>query len=703
MPLIWGPVRGQIIFDSARHVLREEGVAGFSMMGTRSLLVTDFPAVYVHDTGGFGAPFVASAAPAREPEVTVELVERSTRLVADLKLPEGRRTRLTTGGPLSPEFLAPLVKLGGRLLPDAEGAAFVSPCAISISLVYEDEAPAPAERTAYVLVKGGRLALHSGGRALVDWPVNRVLVTPTGPTSVEVRGGAVLDGRFLSGAVLHLVTPDVLRAFATVMAAARPDPAAVGTSAPVTARGIGGDTDPTPVDCVLGESVIELQALAAPTVLASFDLADPQLRVAGTAERFVVFHPAHGPVSVHSGAEAFGRRLHAHPALRAAAERTLATGPYPAELPDGRPVACAVAPDAVRVKGSGVDLRIPFTELRTVEGDSTPTRASLRLAAAEAEVTLTGQLELIRAVHTDVAAGSNATADPRQVPDLLRAAVGLEEDYFLYTVFGPFYELHAALLGDVEAGGLSAAVPPPESDEERARVAAVLAEGLAELQRHLDQVGYVLPAFVRHRDAELIGAEPAWLKAQEAQLRSALAPVQRAAAETAQLAAQATRLLDLDPTALPPPSYAGAAVSLGAAALLNPVFAVSGLSQAYSQYSQGVKRKEHLTAQTTRGWTLVLERWNTLVTLSVPVLGYVLTENLFALRWEAARHLTEHLRDAPAETRPAALRQVARRLARLDVMRRYPVNAGIRLRRGEIAEHLRAARDAITTPRFADF
>jgi hypothetical protein len=36
-------------------------------------------------------------------------------------------------------------------------------------------------------------------------------------------------------------------------------------------------------------------------------------------------------------------------------------------------------------------------------------------------------------------------------------------------------------------------------------------------------------------------------------------------------------------------------------------------------------------------------------------------------------------------------------------MRRYPASAGLKLRRGEIADHLRAARDAITTRPVADF
>lgn len=102
----------------------------------------------------------------------------------------------------------------------------------------------------------------------------------------------------------------------------------------------------------------------------------------------------------------------------------------------------------------------------------------------------------------------------------------------------------------------------------------------------------------------------------------------------------------------------------------------------------------------------MLDRWNTLVDTTV-VLGYVLTENLFGPRWEAARQLTAALRDLPAPLRPAAqrrvARRVARRLARLDVLRRYPVHAGIRLTRGELADHLRGARDAVRTLRFADF
>lgn len=723
MPVTWGAVRGRVVFDSSHHQMSVEQSTGFSWTGSRSILLTDQPAVYVHDTGGFGNPVITAVDPASDPDVGVELVDQSTRLVIDVRLSQGRSVRMGSGR-LPTAALTALTGLRGRLMPGAAQTDFISPCAVSITPHYESDGPstggdpagepggpvegAPAELVAYVMVAGGRLRLRRRGKVLLEWPVNRVAATTAGATDVELKGGAVLDGRFLTGATLHLATYQVQQAFVSVIRSAGPAPSAVGTSAPAVIRGLAAHPGAAKVDCVLSETALEFQAADTQRVLARFDLGDPQLRIAGSAERFVIFNPGHGPVAVECAAEAFGRRLHQNGKLRGAAERTLTSGVYPAELADGRPVACACAADGMRIRGSGVKLLIPYPEIQSIESEPSVSRATLRLTTARSDLRIVARPELIQALHIEVAAASNACAAPRQIPDMLRAAVGLEEDYLLYTVFGPFYELHAALLGDVDAARLGTPVTMPETAEDRSRVTAVLQVGLGELQRHLDQVALVLPAFLRHRDAQLLApvtgdAEPDWLKATESKLRGALAPVQRAAAETGQLAAQVSRLMDLDPDALPKVSYAGAAVSLGAAALINPVFAVSGISQAYSSRNQGEQRKAQLTAQSERGWAAVLERWNSLVTTSLPVLGYVVTENVFPLRWETARRAGEQMRTAPEGARSSLLRAVARRLATLDVTRRYPGGSGVRLRRGEIADHLRSARDALSTPRFLDF
>src|SRR5690606_9997002 len=139
-----------------------------------------------------------------------------------------------------------------------------------------------------------------------------------------------------------------------------------------------------------------------------------------------------------------------------------------------------------------------------------------------------------------------------------------------------------------------------------------------------------------------------------------------------------------DPSSLPKPGYTAAAMTLGAAALLNPVLAVAGAAQAYQQHSAAGKRQTELDTRQARGWATALARWNTLVGTTLPLLGYQLTENVFGVRWQVAQQVAAALRDCPAQRRPDAVRAVAARLARLDVLRRYPASTATRLRRGEI-------------------
>ena len=697
-----GGTHGQVVFDSTGMVMIEHASTGFSVLGTRRVVITDHPAVYVHDTGGLGAPYVVSAEPATEPAVSVALLQNSTQLRVRAQFPDGRMFDALTSGPLTREQLMALSRLRGRLLPDSQAAAFVTGCAVSVLVDHEQPGTQPGELAAYVRVAGGRLQLCAP-QVVVDWPLNRVAATGTGPRGVRLAGGAVLAGQLIAGATVQLATPYERDALvAAVNTGQRGQPATVGTSAPVTVRGVGSAA-PRQVDCVLGQTVLELQDNRAATVLASFDLTDPQLRVAGTAAHFVIFHPAYGPVAVDSGSESFGARLHAHPLVQAAAQTTLADGPFPAEDPQGRPVACVATGDSLRIKGPDLDARLPYASITRIEaqfGDPTP---RLTVTTETGKFTVAGPLELVRALHTSLVAGGYATAEAAAVPDLLRAAVGLEEDYFLTTVFGPCYELHAALLGDGGAHRLAEPASLPEPADARARTEALVHEGLAALVRHFDQVLLVLPAFVRHRDAQLLapvtGGEPDWLKEGEAQLRHALTgPAQRAAVEIGALHNQVERLRDQDPTAVAKPRYTAAAMTLGAAALFNPVLAVAGAAQAYQQHAAAGRQQSELDSRLARGWAGVLARWNTLLAATLPLLAYQLTEQLFGVRWHVAQQVGQALRTCPPQQRPEALQAVAARLARLDVLRRYPAGATTGLRGGMIADHLRAARDALRPP-----
>ncbi|MBL7513248.1 hypothetical protein [Frankia nepalensis] len=153
-------------------------------MGSRRLLITDFPAVYVYDTGGLGAATMSALLPATDPEATVGLVDQGTRLFVDARFPDGRAFQAATATPLPPELLTTLTGLHGRLLVDAGATSFVSPCAVSVTPRYEND-PADHPRPPPPPSPGAALGPRRfwGGRASSPgWPAH----------AVPARGGLVV-------------------------------------------------------------------------------------------------------------------------------------------------------------------------------------------------------------------------------------------------------------------------------------------------------------------------------------------------------------------------------------------------------------------------------------------------------------------------------------------------------------------------------
>ncbi len=329
------------MFDSSvHHQSREQQSSGFSWTGARSLLLTDWPAAYVHDTGGFGNAAVTALDPAADADASVTLADRSTRLVADLRLPGGRALQavLRPARPLRRCTRRRGWAGGSCRTPRGSTSSARAP-SVGRALVTRRAGRRPELTACRRAVRAGGCGCQDRGAVPVEWPGEPDRGhAPTGRARVEVRGGAPLDGRFLSGALLHLVTPQVRDAFLKVFRSL----AALG---PRHGRDLGAGDGP---GAGQGERRLRAGRRRAGVagdrlqqVLASFDLDDPELRVAGSAERFVIFNPVHGPVAVTCASAAFGRRLHEHAKVRAAAERTLTSGIFPAELSDGRPVALA--------------------------------------------------------------------------------------------------------------------------------------------------------------------------------------------------------------------------------------------------------------------------------------------------------------------------------------------------------------------------
>lgn len=702
----WGQLRGTVAFDSAYYPFLDAGSTGFTVFGSRSLLLTDAPSAHAHDSGGLQSATVVRADPVRPADVDLEFLPGTLRLTGRVAFGDERTLRFTTNAPLAPQHVDYLAAFTLALLGPGTKPEFWSPAALPTAVLGDGEAGDPVPAAAcVVVVRDDRVALLRGGRTVVDWPLSRVDIGPYGPYGVMIRGGAVHEGRVIAGVVLdvmHEPTRTALLALDTAGAVGDVVRPARGHEITAAVGLTGMDLDGDEAECVLGQDALDLQTRRRQRTLARFDLTDRNLRVAGSVERFVIVEPAGDPLAIVSGSEQLGARLLRHPALQAAAARTLAEGPFPVETAEGKPVVAAVGADALRITGRIFDARLAYDVIGELAPDVRGTRTALRIAAGEHDVTVEGQTELIQSLHTRIKAASVATAAAPRVPDLLRAGLGLEEDYLLAAVFGPVYELHAALLGDPDPAGLTRPALPPTTEGDEWRMTTVLTTGLTALRQHLDHVTHVLAPFLRSRDAELVACvsatEPEWLKLSEARLRTALLPVQRVSGEVGQLLAVAGRL----PAEGDAPGRADytAALTMGAAAaLINPVFAVAGMAQAVSQRAAGSRRKSQASVQTQRTWQTLLAGWTVLVDELVPTVSYTMTENVWPVRYELTRRLGEVLSGADE----AALRRLAHRLAVLDVSRRYPAVPTVGITRGAVADHVRGLRERIPTPRFVGF
>jgi hypothetical protein len=153
-------------------------------------------------------------------------------------------------------------------------------------------------------------------------------------------------------------------------------------------------------------------------------------------------------------------------------------------------------------------------------------------------------------------------------------------------------------------------------------------------------------------------------------------------------------------------------LSLGVGAFINPAFLIGAAGQAYSQHSAGEKQRAQMTDQAQRSLRALALRWNGVVAELLPMLSYSLTEALFPHRVATARELAASLAAGDEAARATGLRRVARRLARLDVRRRYPVvpldaapdaGAAAPLTRGDLVAHIKRAREPLGSAVFAEY
>ncbi len=709
--------------------LATAGVTSFpsgSVLGTHTLLLTDHPALYVHDTGGLlGEELYLAAEPFVIGDEQLFLLDQGATLRGTCQFDEDQNVGFETregvpqlvlnlcphsletgqfdsGLPISiccdfeeerGELLTRIRRENPELPTEKAGSAvkaYATPWkfdAVSLALgnhAVFDEFPAR------VRIDAGRLQLLWQNQALADLPLAHLSVERKGKRQVFISTATLVCGQSVKSTSLWFQSEAVAEDFMQAVGTAVRDggmattPWAVANNIQLDGRGVDGELLDGRFDALLSESALEFRA-ATGEQLHRFDLADPALRITGTSEAFLVADAKAGPVQVTIADRRFQERIHEHPRVKACAERTLTTSPFPVRL-GGELTSIDARDGALYLSRASGDEKIGIETVEHVSIDLTT--PSLTLAIGGDQQVVLGQTALLCGLHTAIHREQLVGRGTAGSESLLRASLGREGDYLLYSIFGPFYELHAAMCQKWGRPGEMHALALPDDAKAQVEIAMVIAQAADQLLRHLDMVAFYLPSFLVRCDAPLIGhPDCALMKRHEMAYRSALQATRSLSGELSVMRDQLLRIEGVKST--PGKGYGGASISLAAASIVAPFFLMSGVQQALGAYNHNKAQSEAATDSLRR----ILDKWNYWIETLLPAFSHHVIDGMFQQRSEIAQRASVALADSA--TCEAVTLAIAERLARLETFLLYPEEASVGHSRSDIVKAIKAARSRV--------
>ena len=670
-----------------KHNGRPLLVAQLGLLGGRTVLLTDAPALYIHDAAGIlNTERTHRFDPLDLTRDEIVFAKASSvvhgtmqvRGLGEVSFSQGEHLRAVARGlAIGPHRYAPLpisveVSFTGGAVA-VEAAATEAPSNTPLAQALREHS-LNDELYAHVETDGQRMWLRRRGYALCDLPVAALQPRRSG-RKVTIDADIRVAGLAASGMTLHF--PEDAPAERLVRALSSRSGPVDGARVieQVEIRGTwSGRAVAGAADAALGAAHL---ALHLGSEEHRFGLGDPDLCVSGDANAMVWMDGTVGPLRL-SGP--LVERLSASPRVREAAARTLRGHLIPCSLTDGTPIAVALHPQGVSVRGTGVGQNLPAATVERMElAGTVDSGRRLVVDHGNGRLEWVGSLDSLAALYAGLQRFPLARRFGTTPQDGQRAVVSAEGRYLLYTVLGPLVELHQMLLGHqaTTGWGLDEAVHVPDDDEQLLTVATELVHGAAEAERHLERVGLRLPAFLTACDTRYLAPEserpPVALKLLEPKMIAALAPARQLAAKLARIHEPLRHALGAAGVETEA-DYSMAALSTLAGAMINPIFLVSGLGQAIAASNQADRLATDRSGGARRMAGQCIDRWNHMVATWLAPIGQQVLDGLFPLRWSVAKQLS------------AA--SAVERLARLDTFLRFPASDAVAHSRQRVVESL---------------
>jgi hypothetical protein len=700
-----------------------------SIVGVKTVILSDHPGIYLHDTGGIcGQERVLALDQLDSSRVGLVFADQSRVLRGKVEFPDGP-TVLVEFRQWLEKVADTLLDLRLRTQPDL---LFETPFPVRIKCKCsegkegpEQQAPGddetdlgdadvPAPRAAlyaHIVVRGNRLRLLDGGQPLADIPLDRVQSTQPGERKVVLKGEVMVAGSPTRALAISLPSAAMAARLSQVVNGVRASPVgpapppACGLVESVQVKGRLAEGQPINrrLDAILTDEALVLREMDSGLTLCRFPFSDPAVSVAGTASRFILASDTAGPVAVSGGADRFRERLVRNEAVVTAARRTLAHGPYLAFLGDD-PVVCRTGKEALEILSAGGTEHLAYSEFGGNRRDVQDGQEALTLrhggeGAAGRDVRLTGEREALQGLFEAVAGERAVRQFAGRPRALIGTILGLERDYFLYTLFGPLYEVHAILGTPCGQPSLHQPVPLPDTTEKGLALANVMAQGLEPLRNHLEKVCYYLPSLLVKCDAGIYRSEgppPRWLKEHERAYRLVLTGVQPVLAEIRMIREYLLRIRGVRERLGRETDYSGAVLTAALGAMINPLMLVSAAQQAFAVSRHSERQKEEQGDSAGELIERAVRQWNYLLLELLPSLWHHLLDGLFPMRFQLYQRIGQQLEAATQEQKGGLLALLTRRLAVLTTFLHYPAGETAKLTRGMIASGARRIQDQLS-------
>lgn len=494
-------IKGKVLVDSSELIVSGQGV---SVLGAKSLLITDHPAAYFHDSGGLmiqenqqslESTFQKRAAihfkRLSETENQIEI-----RIFLELNKAQVAEARTNPKNEKRAAALPKLLWDFGRAVARTRDAELFIPVTLPFDWLVGTTTLDTGQQESdgvYLYAKDRTIRAHlcraAASGATAVWSFETVTLRAEDEADLRIEGETSWRGRPVDKAVtgVRVAFPDreerdefLAAAIALVTGTAKTGEEASREAqkaiqrlnidkAQPNAGGIlrciidvegprfGGTRR---LEATLFDKRMECRLNGDSVMRIDYD--NPALRVSATPEHLVMYERDLGAIGIRLGdvEDTWVAELLSKEGVIAAAKRAVQGGPYPVLSPqdssagdssckDFRAAVATVEERALSIVSTDGDRRIPIDHVKMLKPDfSRDVRLEIGFRKTDTPMRISASVPILEALQTEIRAKSLASAPVDRLPAYLKAATSLEEEYFLDVIFGPCLHLHAALLSE---------------------------------------------------------------------------------------------------------------------------------------------------------------------------------------------------------------------------------------------------------------